>query len=479
MRQSRTPRNRTNRRQTIQNRAANRAANRHATVEVAVPVAEAARLLGVDARTVRRMCAERRLKSFVTPGGHRRVALADIEAIRNGNTDLKRSSFGHVPSPTLQQKKERLEELNLTIQEKKAKIALQQLEDEERDRAEHEEVERRAQEQEARRIRQDGEIEKSLRKRERKQARSEARAAQARHEWEAQWLRDMLRELPRDVPSELRLKVAEVFRQELSDLYQTSADHAEDLVYATLRAAGEMTLSPWRRRNQMEKAANDALNELPLFARGSWGQASEWERRLREQALAVISALPDTAMFEQMSAAARTVGQEVAGEYEHEERCASAMADARRSLNGMLPFTSSQTRVKAEEAVRAAFAGLSVGASSAEFDSARDAAMEPFSASAAQGRAEHEARQARARLEAEAEKHLDRVFYYLADLQADPDGWDFEGKLYQYSKQITQEIKLDLIEELPLDFLAGRRRVEQLVDKWLAAHWKAPDATMA
>ncbi len=381
----------------------------------AVPVAEAARLLAVDARTIRRMCAEGRLQSFVTPGGHRRVALADIEAIRNGNADLKRSSVSHFPSPTLQQKRERIEELSLTIQEKKAKMALRELEDAESRRVEEQEAEQQAQQQEARRMRLEAEAGRARRDREREQAHAEARAAQAHQEWTAQWLRNMLRELPRNIPPGLRLEVAEIIRQELSDLYETSADHAEDIVETTLRAAVEKTLRPWRRSKEAEKAADEALNQLPLFAKGSWGEVSEWEVRGKAEALTAITALPETTTFQQMIAAARAAGKRVAEEYQHNE---------------------------------------------------------------ARARAAREAEQAKARLEAEADTHLYRVLAYLLELQADPNGWDFEGKIYEYARQIKQEIKAALLNELPLDFTAARQRVEQLVDAWLANDWNSRDTSV-
>jgi hypothetical protein len=367
-------------------------------------------MLHADDRTVRRWCDSGRLQSFVTPGGHRRIFLASIEDIRNGKAYVKRPVVAHLPSPTAQQKRERIEELNLTIQEKKSRMALQELGDEECRRVQREEAAHRAQEQEARRIRLDREIDRTRRAREREQARTEARAVEARQEWEAQWLREVLRQLPRDVPPELRLQVADVTRRELSDLYRTSADHAEDIVEATLRAAVEQALYPWRRSKEAEKAADESLDQLPLFAKGSWGEVSEWELRAKAEALAAIAALPETATFQQMSAAARAVGKRVAKEYEHNE---------------------------------------------------------------AQARAARESQQAKARLDAAADTHLCRVISYLLELQADPNGWDFEGKLYEYARKINQEIKPGLIEEMPLDFTAGRQRVEQLVDEWLANDWNS------
>jgi excisionase family DNA binding protein len=421
MKQNHSRRNRTirtktraNRRQTKPDRAAKGAANLNIAGET-VPVSEAARMLHADDRTVRRWCDSGRLPSFLTPGNHRRIFLASIEAIRDGNADVKRPVVVHLPSPAAQLKKERIEELNLTIQEKKSRMALQELEDEECRRVQQEEAAHRAQGQEAKRIRLDREIERTRREREREQARTEARAAEARHEWEAQRIRDMLRELPRDVPPELRLEVTEVIRPELPDLYQTYADHAEDIVEATLRAAVEKTLRPWRRNKEAEKAAEEALNQLPLYAKASWGEVSEWELRAKAEALATIAALPETATFQQMIAAARAVGKRVAEEYEHNE---------------------------------------------------------------AQARAGREAEQAKATLEAVADTHLCRVISYLLELQADPNGWDFEGKLYEYARQIKQEIKPGLIEALPLDFTSGRQRVEQLVDAWLANACNSQDSSV-
>ena len=149
------------------------------------------------------MCAEGRLQSFVTPGGHRRIARANIEAIREGSEDLKRSGADHSPSqssPILRQKKERIEELNLTFQEKRATMALQQLEEDERRAAAKEEAAREEQEREARRMRLEAKSEQVRRQRERDQARDEERAAQSRQEWFDEWIRDILSRLPRDIP---------------------------------------------------------------------------------------------------------------------------------------------------------------------------------------------------------------------------------------------------------------------------------------
>lgn len=425
---------------------------------------QAADFLGVSLRTFKRHVAQGKIVPHTkSPGGHWRFKQYDLESLQQPVAPAQ-------SSPILRQKRDRVEELNLALQEKKAKMALHELEDEERDRVEREEAAREEQERVARRMRLEAQSEQARRQREREQVRDEARAAQAYREWEAERLREVLHGLPQGVPPGLRLAVTEAVRHKLPELYE-STGHAEDLVELSLRAIVEKVLRPWRRGQEAEKVANEALNQLPFFARGSFG---DWERQAKQRALAAISALPETATFEQMAVAARLAVKEVAQEYEYNEKCASSLSAVRGSLSWQLPFTGSRATAKAEEAVRAAFAALPIGASSAEFDAARQEALAPFIAAEAEARAEREAAQAKVKLEREADMYLYRVDSYLAKLEADPDGWNFEGKRHQYAEQIKQEIKRDLIEELPLHLTTGWQRVEQLVDEWLANRWTSP-----
>ena len=147
-------------RSTVQNSTERKVQNRTAN-GTSIPVAQAGRILGLDRRTIRRMCDEGSLQCFATPGGHRRIALADIEAMRSGNADAKRSFVGNLSSPTVQQKREHIEELRLTLEEKKKKMALSRLEDQERERAEQEEAARRAEQNDARRLQREREAEQA------------------------------------------------------------------------------------------------------------------------------------------------------------------------------------------------------------------------------------------------------------------------------------------------------------------------------
>jgi excisionase family DNA binding protein len=430
-------------------------------------VSQAANLLGVSLRTFKRHLAQGKISPHSkSPGGHWRFKQCDLETFQQTVAPIQ-------ASPILRQKRDHIEELNLTLQERKAKVALRELEDEERSRAETEQAEREARERAATRMRLEEERERARRQRERDQIAAKARAVQARQEWEAEWLRDMLRRLPRDLPNEWRLAAIEGIREKLDELYTTSSGHAEDLVGVALCATVEANLRPWRRAREADKAACEALQELPIFARG-FGQATDWDRRAKAQALAGIDALPETATFEQMAAVGRTAVKRVAQEYEHAESCASFLNAIRRALPREFPLSGPQARAKAEEAVRVAVEALPVGARTAEFEAARDAVLNPFVASEQEARVAHEAKESRARLEADADKYLYFVPSYLARLEANPEGWDFDGKRQQYAEQIKTEIKPHLLEELPLDFMAGQQRVQQLVDEWLATHVEFP-----
>lgn len=281
-----------------------------------------------------------------------------------------------------------------------------------------------------------------------------------------------------NLPPELTLPVQHAVRQTLSEMY----GQADDVIAAAVRATVENVLRPWRRAQAAAAAANEARNQLSWLARGYGGTSSEWEIRAKEYADAAIPKLPETATPEQMVSAARAAGKSEDAEYRHNENCRWALVWIEQHIARILPYTSSQERAKAEAAVRDAVTGLPVGASSSQIEAARDVALEPFiaaeaqrrserEAAAAKAQADREAEEAKARLESEADMHLYRVAPYLAELEASADDWDFEGERHKYAEKIRQEIRADLIADLPLDLTAGRERVEELVDEWLAAHW--------
>lgn len=56
------------------------------TQEVWIAIGEAARRLSLSVDTVRRMCDEGQLRSWRSPGGHRRVSAEDVARIGDRNS---------------------------------------------------------------------------------------------------------------------------------------------------------------------------------------------------------------------------------------------------------------------------------------------------------------------------------------------------------------------------------------------------------
>jgi excisionase family DNA binding protein len=107
-------------------------------------VSDAARLLGVSIPTVKRMQGDHQLEGFRTPGGHLRVTAESIAAVKESTQANPRAVRG--PSPVLQNRRERVEEITLETQELRAKQELENLrreEQEERGRREAEAQARR------------------------------------------------------------------------------------------------------------------------------------------------------------------------------------------------------------------------------------------------------------------------------------------------------------------------------------------------
>lgn len=268
---------RTNRRQTIQNLAANQAANGTMTGEVpAVPIAEAARRWGVDARTVRRWCDEGRVNSFLTPGRHRRISLAEIERIQRGDTGMKQSSNGRgqtsVSSPTLQFRKENLEEMRLMMEERKARGALRELEraeqkDTEQERAEEEQAQEERRAREAEQARRDRELEA----RERQQEEAERRQF---------WIDEQVEFALRSVPPEIAGRFASEIQLSVEEALQgLGPSRPKTIVERVVHSAVQQVVQPFlqeqRRKQEIAIAANDSL-----YVPGSW--AMENVKSVRE-----------------------------------------------------------------------------------------------------------------------------------------------------------------------------------------------------
>jgi excisionase family DNA binding protein len=147
-------------------------------------VGEAADLLGVSVPTVKDLVRKKKLRAFRTPGGQLRVLADSLEELQQG--PVVRSP--REPSPVLQNKRERVEELGLEAQELRASHEIRKLRQEDaaearQKREERQESARQAQ-QEAQRL----ELERQQLEIERQERAERARAEAALRDFRQRWL---------------------------------------------------------------------------------------------------------------------------------------------------------------------------------------------------------------------------------------------------------------------------------------------------
>jgi excisionase family DNA binding protein len=90
-----------------------------------VSVSEAERLTGLSARTIKRMAAEGQLRCSHSPGNHMRVLRADVDRLLRRESPASGSA-----SSILQNKREKVEELSLELQETRARREIRKLSEE-------------------------------------------------------------------------------------------------------------------------------------------------------------------------------------------------------------------------------------------------------------------------------------------------------------------------------------------------------------
>lgn len=198
----------------------------------------AAAMLGRDRRTIRRMIADKRLRSYRAPNGEHRLRLADVRALA-GETDSQRSPAGG-SSPALRNREESLKELTLEIQEKKLRRERKRFDEQE----EQEEAERQAA----------AEQEQQREAEERARARREEEERQREHAletWRTEML-DLFARVPDGAPAALQAAFLEKACEALARFDCQQPTH---VAQALLAAIQEESFGPWQRQS-----AADARN---------------------------------------------------------------------------------------------------------------------------------------------------------------------------------------------------------------------------
>ena len=242
-------------------------------------VSEAAALLGVSTPTLKRMVQDGTLDGFHTPGGHLRVSADSIEGTKDQRHTRARSS--REPSSILQNRRERLEELNIEAQEVRARRELAKLQREEQEEAEEREADAQAREKEAAQREAQIELERERLEHEKAQERrrmeSERLQQQARQEAEhrlmafrQRWYDGAAQVVTKTGPYWLtagqRKETIEALEVEIDRRQPADEPRMADIIARSLQALVETLKAERDAQERRQRLTNEALWSLPYSA---------------------------------------------------------------------------------------------------------------------------------------------------------------------------------------------------------------------
>ncbi|MFZ0213591.1 MAG: helix-turn-helix domain-containing protein [Candidatus Acidiferrales bacterium] len=395
-------------------------------------VREAAEALGFSVRSVKRAAQDGSLRYFLTPGKHYRFRRADLEAFAQGRTG---SGFEAPASSTLQNRRERIAELNLEGQEIRSRRQLEEIrrEDEE-SRREREESVRRA-EQERTEQRQRERIEQD------RQAAHEA-AARERIVWENQFLSDALTALPHDAPPDVILAAGEAVRESLAPF---GPGETQQLITIVVSAAIKRALASWTRSKEVACIVKKAEELLPVLARIAFSEPTEWQNRFRAAASEAIRALPADASIEEIRAEAHQTARKIAADFERVQMEKIHFRDCRLAVDLVAFRVLPDDCERASQTVRDSLARLPIGCDGESISKAASRALAPFLRRKEAGE--------------QAECYLRHIAIYIEELGAPGADWDL-GDFFErrdLAEKLEKKIRPKLIQQL----LAGEIEDEE------------------
>ena len=285
----------------------------------------------------------------------------------------------------------------------------------------------------------------------RDQQRLEARALQVRRDWENAWVEYALENISEDAPENVCLPISEFVRQALVD---REPDDPEEVIEPLVRAAVDNGLQPWRRSKEIERAIQEARNQLPYWAKAYPGP-SEWELKAICAASTAIGELRNEATADEIRAAAIAAGRAVTDEYQHIEVC-------RQIVGSVFLFQTPNEQDKARQAVKAAIGILPVGNSRMQLERVRDEMLAPFKAA-------EDAVRVREQATRQADSYLFYVDSYLEQIAVGRSLGN-PSQRYQLAQELKEKIRPVLVQEIldePLGLQEARTFIESLIDRRL------------
>jgi hypothetical protein len=229
-------------------------------------------------------------------------------------------------SSVLQSKRERIEELALEAQERRAKREIRKLDEEDSEAERRRSAAAQAEELDRRRAVEETRLQVARDAAQRRAREREQEEAEERREWTDRWVAWALNAVPKDAPREIELDVAQAVEESLARL---APEQPQTTLHRLVLATIEKALSPWRRQRQIEEVIQLSRKELPFLVQ-RYFEPTEWEVKAMERTREAIQFLPSNSTFEQLRQAAIQAGRQVAAEYEAEEARARAQAQGER-----------------------------------------------------------------------------------------------------------------------------------------------------
>lgn len=279
-----------------------------------VPVAEAARILGVSVTTIKRMRKDGQLRCFSTHGGHIRIPRAELDRIQAGDEERQIGSPNPV-SDSLKSRRQLIEDLTLRAQTIRAQQELKKVDEEAAELDAKRDARKREEENQRVRAAREARIQSQLNE-EREEAEAErVRMEQGRREWISAWQAWALRQMPTDA-REFDLDVHQAVEEVLLRLWPTQ--QPREIVERVVCSAIEKALKPYARQKHIDQAVQLARKQLPLHLQ-RYFEPSEWELKAMARASDAIGALPADSGVAELSQVGIQAGREVASEHEVEE----------------------------------------------------------------------------------------------------------------------------------------------------------------
>ena len=264
-------------------------------------------------------------------------------------------------------------------------------------------------------------------------------AEQRRLLWVQQWTQYALNSLPYGVRREVEMEVHTMVQEALSVL-QPSQPAA--ITQRLVDAAVHRALSPWTRKQEMERALKAGMNRL------SWDiqyrpEHAGLKQRAWDAVVAAVRKVREEASYEEMETAAVQAVQPMNREYEYQEAC-------QRIVGRIYIYDATREEEDAaKEAVRKALAALPIDAAAKQLEKAGETALAPYKAAVA-------TRKEKVRLEAEKQAQR-RAVAWKADLQLDhiarylDEEYEFDGgdaEMRREADRLRPLIREALIDEL-------------------------------